>query len=154
MSKIPAALELLFHYAATLHPPEVIGPVPGGTRINFHISGGTVDGPRVRGKLRPVGADHFLLQTNGVGLIDVYAVIETEDGALIDLRYTGVADLGEGAHEAFLEGRMPPRFPLRTAVRARSAHPAYEWLNRLQCFTAGQADVAALTATYDVYTLR
>ena len=28
-------LEHIFSYAVTLKPPEVIGPVPGGVRVNF-----------------------------------------------------------------------------------------------------------------------
>lgn len=35
--------------------PEVIGPVPEGIRVNFYNTGGEVSGPRIRGKLRPVG---------------------------------------------------------------------------------------------------
>ena len=50
-------MEHIMSYNATLAPPEVIGPLAEGIRVNFYVTGGTVTGPRVFGKLRPVGAD-------------------------------------------------------------------------------------------------
>jgi hypothetical protein len=38
-------LEHVFSHTATFHPPEVIGPVAGGIRANFHVWGGEVTGP-------------------------------------------------------------------------------------------------------------
>ena len=49
-------LEHIFSYTVTLHPPEVIGPVPEGARANFYVSSGEVTGPKVHGKFHPVGA--------------------------------------------------------------------------------------------------
>ncbi len=50
-------MEPLFSYTVTLEmPPETIGPVPGGVRVNVYITGGAVEGPHLQGKLRPVGA--------------------------------------------------------------------------------------------------
>ena len=51
------SLEHIFSYTATLSPPEVIGPLPEGVRVNFYVTGGEVKGPKVYGKFRPVGAD-------------------------------------------------------------------------------------------------
>ncbi len=48
-------LEHIFSYTMTVHPPEVIGPVPEGARANFYASGGEVTGPKVHGKELPVG---------------------------------------------------------------------------------------------------
>jgi hypothetical protein len=35
-------LEHIYSYTVTLHPSEVIGPVPEGIRVNFYISGGEI----------------------------------------------------------------------------------------------------------------
>jgi hypothetical protein len=62
-------LEHIFSYVATLkNPPEVIGPVPGGIRVNFYVVGGEISGPRLRGKVRSVGGDWFTVRTDGVGI--------------------------------------------------------------------------------------
>ena len=50
-------LEHIMSYTVKIAEPEVIGPVPEGLRVNGYILGGEVTGPRVSGKLRPVGGD-------------------------------------------------------------------------------------------------
>jgi hypothetical protein len=76
-------LEYLFSYRATLAPPEVIGPIAEGIRINFYVTAGEVSGPKMRGRLRTVGGDWLLLRPDGVGLLDVRATMELDNGALI-----------------------------------------------------------------------
>jgi len=50
-------IEPLFSYTVSLKlPPEVIGPVAEGIRVNFYLAGGEIRGPRCQGKLLPVGA--------------------------------------------------------------------------------------------------
>jgi hypothetical protein len=148
-------LEHIFTYNATLDPPEVIGVVPEGIRINFYVNGGEVSGPKVKGKLRPEGADWLTLQTDGVGILDVRATIETNDGALIYVTYGGMVDLGEDGYQGFLNGEMPPSgTPIRTSPRCRTSHPDYLWLNRLHCLGIGQAFLERSEVVYDVYAVR
>jgi hypothetical protein len=90
------SLEHICSYSAQLqNPPEVIGPVPEGIRVNFYVTSGEVTGPKIRGILRPVGGDWLTIRTDGIGLLDVHATIETHDNALIDIAYTGMGDLGD-----------------------------------------------------------
>jgi hypothetical protein len=146
--------EHLFSYTATVAPPEVIGPGPDGIPLNFSVTGGTVTGPRVNGKLRPIGGDYATLRTDGVLILNVIATIECDDGALIDTRYSGVIDLGPEGYANFLKGIIPSGLKIRSGPRFRTAHPNYLWLNRLQCFGIGEADLAKLEVGYDVYALR
>ena len=102
-------LEHVMSYTLRLNPPEVIGPVSEGLLANFYFAGGEVNGPKVYGKLRPVGADWLTIRTDGVGILDVRATIETREEALIYLAYTGVGDLGEDAMRSFFgESCLPP----------------------------------------------
>ena len=147
-------MEHVFSYTATLAPPEVIGPVPEGVRLNFYVTGGTVGGPRLRGQLRPVGADWFTLRTDGIGVLAVRATIETHEGVLIDVAYDGMGDLGANGYAEFLAGRMPERLNLTTTPRLRCAHPDYGWLHRTHCVGIGQVNLQTYTVAYDVYALR
>lgn len=140
-------------FATLQAPPEVIGPVPQGIRVNFHITGGTIDGPRLKGKLRPVGADFFTLRHDGVGELDVRATIETDDGALIYVHYVGIGDMGSDGHARFLAGELPPRVSLHTGPRFSTAHPGYQWLNRLYCVAAGVVDMQTFEVRYDIHAL-
>ena len=150
----PYQLEHVFSFTATVDPLEVIGPVPEGIRFNGYINGGELNGPKIRGKLRPVGGDWITLHSDGVGVLDVRLTIETDDGALILMTYAGVLDLGEDGYQKFLRQELPQLVPLRNTPRFQTAHPAYQWLNRLVCVGIGQLDVAALAAHYDVYAVK
>jgi hypothetical protein len=127
-------LEHIFTFTATLQN-EVIGAVPEGRRVNAYVTGGEVTGPKVTGKLRPAGGDWLTIRGDGVGIVDVRATIETNDGALIYVIYQGVLDGGK----------------LRVAPRFQTAHPDYQWLNRLQCLGIGQASGERNEVSYDVY---
>ena len=74
--------------------------------MNLHITGGELTGPKVHGKLRPVGADWLTIRTDGVSILDVRATIETQDEALIYSSYTGVGDLGEDGYDKEAERWM------------------------------------------------
>lgn len=148
-------LEHLFNYNATLTDPEVIGPVADGIRLNFYVTGGKVKGPKVEGKLRGVGADWFTVKNDGVGMLDVRTTIETHDGALIYVTYSGILDLGKDGYKKILQGNMPESgAAIRTSPRCQTAHPDYEWLNRLHCLGIGQAFIERNEVIYDVYAVR
>jgi len=150
-----AELEHLFSLRAQLASPvEVLGPVPEGLRMNFYVTGGEVQGPRLQGRVRAFGADWFTLRRDGVGELDVRILIETGDGALIHVEYPGLADLGPQGYERFLAGEIPQRLPLRTSPRARCAHPDYEWLHRRICIGIGEADFERYEVRYDIYAIR
>jgi hypothetical protein len=148
-------LEHICSLKATLeNPPEVIGPTPEGLRLHVYITGGEVRGPRLNGRLRPVGGDWLTIRSDGVGVLDIRATMETEDGALIYLAYKGLADAGEDGYQRFLEGTPPPRIPIRGAPRFYTSHPDYLWLNRIQCLNVGEADLENWIVGYDLYTFK
>lgn len=149
------SLEHIFSYSITLkNPIEVIGSVPEGIRTNAYFTGGVVKGPKMNGKVLPVGGDWVTIRPDGVGVIDVRATFETNDGALIYTTYLGIYDLGENGYQKFLSQDIPDKFPLRIAPRYHTAHPDYKWLNRLQCIGIGQADLGRLQVDYDIYAVK
>lgn len=148
-------LEHIVTYKAQLVvPPEVIGPVPEGLRVNAHVAGGEAFGPIIKGKIRPVGADWATLRTDGILILDVRATIETDDGALILVTYGGMGDFGESGYQDFLDQKLPATVPLRTNPRFWTAHPKYAWLNRTFCIGVGAVDSATFSVTYDVYAVK
>ena len=134
-------LEHICSYWATLSAPEVIGPLAEGLRVNVYVTDGEVFGPKMRGHLRRVGGDWLSLRPDGIGILDVRATLELEDGALIYTTYGGVADLGMDGYQQFLEGNPPARVQLRITPRYYTGHSDYLWLNRLQCVGIGEVDM-------------
>ena len=148
-------LEHLLSFTVKIAEPEVIGPVPEGLRVNGYILGGEVTGPRVSGKLRPVGGDWLIIRKDGVAVLDVRATIETHDGALIDLSYWGILDMGDDGYERFLQGKAPASgTAIRMSARLSTSHPDYLWLNRQHCLGIGQAFLDRSEVAYDVYAVR
>jgi hypothetical protein len=149
-------LDHLFTYRLGFRvPPEAIGPTPAGLRVNFYFSGGEFVGPELRGRIRPVGGDWLTIRPDGVGILDLRATFETEDGALIHAPFTAVIDLGEHGYQDLLQGRLAPDgTPFRSVPRYETAHPAYRWLNRVQCLGIGQVFPSQGEARCDVYAVR
>lgn len=140
-------------YRVTLAEPEVIGPVAEGLRLNVYITGGEAHGPKIEGIVRPVGADWLTIRTDGVGVLDVRATLETGDGALIYAYYTGVAEMGPDGYQNFLDGAPPPPDGIDLRIRPiyQTAHPDYLWLNRACCVGVGKAFLDKGEVSYDIY---
>ncbi|PWR20947.1 DUF3237 domain-containing protein [Zavarzinia compransoris] len=150
---LPYSSEFAFSYTVALAPPDVVGPGPGGIRLNFRLLGGEFAGPRLKGTVLPGGTDFVTLRSDGVLDIDVRGLLKTEDGAVIDIAYKGVIDAGPDAYAGFLAGSLPAALLVRAAPRLTAAHPDYLWLNRLQFYSIGRAVPQDLKAEFDVYAL-
>ena len=114
--------------------PLNIGTVPHGTRRTAPLSGGTFEGPRLRGTILPDGsADWQLLRSDGVLEMDLRVTLRTDDGALISMRSFGlrhgppeiIAAIGRG------ETVDPSTYYFRTMPRFETAHTAYVFQTRL-----------------------
>ena len=152
---IKYSLDYLLSYNATLDPPEIIGPTPDGLRLNIYITGGEVSGPKIQGKILPVGGDWFTLRPDGIGVLDVRATMKTDDGALIYVSYHGITDLGEDAYDKFLKGETTPQERyVRCNPKLSTAHPNYIWLNRLFCLGIGKLSADLSEIIYDMYAVR
>jgi hypothetical protein len=149
----PYELVHVFSYRATLTEPEVIGPVAEGLRLNVYVTGGEAFGPKLKGKIRPVGADWLTIRTDGVGILDVRATVELEDGALVYSYYRGVADLGPEGYQKFLDGEPPPPegVDLRIQPNYQTSDSRYLWLNRAFFVGAGRAFLERGEVQYDIY---
>jgi hypothetical protein len=134
-------------------PLEVIGRAPSGVRVNIYTEGGIVTGPDINGRVLPVGGDWFTLRDDGIGVLDVRSTIETDDGALIYVNYTGLTDWGVDGYQKYLEGRVPEKSYLRVVPRLEASHPSYKWLNRLQFVGVGEFDGLKFEASYDFYAI-
>lgn len=147
-------LEYICSYWATLTSPEIIGATPEGLRLNVYVTSGEVFGPRLRGRFRAVGGDWLLVRTDSIGVLDVRATMELEDGALVYTTYSGVAELAPDGYAQFSQGKPPARAELKIVPRYHTSHPDYLWLNRLQCVGIGVVDIENLKVSYDIYAIR
>ena len=144
-------LEYLMTYRADLKAPVEVGAVPSGSRQIYDVTGGSFEGPRLKGKLLPSGGDWLLIGNDGVGRLDVRATFETTDGARIYMQYYGVVVINEKVSEALAEGRETQYGDtyFMTQPRFETGDPRYAWLNSTVAVSQGR--VLPNAVEYRVY---
>lgn len=74
-------LRSAFELSVELQPPLDFGHTQAGHRRVVQIAGGSVSGPRLQGRVLPVGADWQILRPDGTADLDARYTIQTDDGA-------------------------------------------------------------------------
>jgi hypothetical protein len=130
---------LLMTLEVNVAPPQKIGAVPHGTRATAPITGGSFEGPRLRGQVLPGGGDWTLLRSDGVLELDLRLTMETDDGALIHMASFGLRHGPPEVLAALARGEPvdPSRYYFRTTPRFETGHPKYAFLNRLLAVASG-----------------
>ena len=114
----------LMRLRLTTAATEEIGPTPHGILSIFPITGGSFEGERLRGTVLAGGGDWVTAVADGTFELDLRVTLETDDGALIHMTFTGVRD---DANHYF-----------RTLPRFETAVPKYAFLNRLLAVGIGE----------------
>jgi hypothetical protein len=148
--------ELAFVHELTLRvdlaPPQIIGAGPLGVRVVGGVTTGTVRGSRVNGTISGPGADWMLIGPDGFGRVDVRIQIETDDGAVIYVRYEGLIELNEASSTALMDPPAATSWDdqyFRTAPRFETGDERYAWLNRTLFVARGRVIAGGLE--YEVF---
>lgn len=133
-------LEPLLRMRVSLGTRFPIGPIPKGRRNVWQLAGGTVEGPRIRGTVAPVGGEFELIDQDGVFHIDVRLVIVTDDKANIFVQYFGVANTPPDAAAKYKAGETVDfgETYFATQPRFETSHPRYAWLNQVMAVAEGR----------------
>ena len=105
-------------------PIQEVGATPHGRLLIFPIIGGSFDGERLRGRVLAGCADWVTAMADGTFELDLRATLETDDGALIHLTFTGIRDDANGY--------------FRTLPRFETGSQKYAFLNRLLAVGIGE----------------
>jgi len=151
MPKHSFETEFLCDFETELSLPEIIGPVPEGTRVTLYLQGGRFEGPKVKGTVKPVGADWLVIRNDQVGQLDVRATLETDDGELIYVYYQGLVDFPEETKKELAQGNLPVggEFRILTNPIFRTASQKYAWLN--STFAVGVGLLRGNKVSYSIY---
>lgn len=115
-------LELLYRSRVTLAPAVDVGETALGHRRFIPITGGTFEGPDMRGEILPMGWDWQLDRPDGCTQIIADYFLRTDDGVVINVVNTG-ALCRPGA-----DGSAPP--PVRTNPVFEAPRGRYEFLGK------------------------
>jgi len=155
MAEYEMKLEHLCEVVAYVAAPIPVGPSSWGVRMIFPVVGGIVKGPMLNGKVRSFGADWGLLRADNCFELDVRAVIETDDGALIHTYYAGIINMTQEQANSFLAGKVPGGLRLYVTPRFETSHENYQWLTRIQVVGRGSVEPEGdrFKVTYSWYVL-
>ena len=144
-------LEPLLTFRADLKSPVEVGAGPLGRRTIFDVTGGTFDGPRLRGRVHASGGDWILFGADGAGRIDVRLTFETDDGAFLYVQYHGVLVVNEKVARALGSGGETQYGDAYFATQPRfeTGDARYAWLNQVVAVAEGRVLPGAVE--YRVY---
>ncbi len=131
--------ELLYEIAMDAEIDD-LGQTPLGHRRIVRVTGGTFEGPRLRGTVLPGGGDWLVERADGVRQLDVRITLRTDDGALIYAHYPGLFHAAPGVMDGLLRGETvdPSEYYFRTAPMFETAAEKYAWLNRVLAIGIGR----------------
>jgi hypothetical protein len=135
----PIELVLLGRMDITLRDPFVLGGVPSGTFVVAELESVRFEGEKLQANGKgSANADWVTILPDGTAVIDVKILLESDDGALIFVSYTGRLDLATGTAYA------APTF--------QTGDERYAWLNNLLALGKGKTDQKTLT--YELFEVR
>ena len=117
-------MEFALQLRVTLGETYSVGDTQHGKRVVIPITGGTFEGPLLKGVIINGGAD-YQLQNTALGRTELEAIysIKTDDGVYIHVRNRGIIASGKDS-----EGR--PSFYFKAAPQFEApADSKYAWLN-------------------------
>ncbi len=134
--------ELIFiaHLSVTVGEPIDVGKVIDGHRRLVPILGGTVEGPLLRGRVLPGGADHQILRTPTLTELDARYALETDDGERIAVHNMGIRSGTEEDIDALVRGEHVPadRIYFRSHPHLSSSAKRLAWMNERLFLGSGQ----------------
>ena len=141
----------IFTIHAELEAIMNLGHTPYGERRVIGITGGTVRGPRLTGRILPGGADWQFIRNDGAADIQARYVIESEAGGRILVTSDGLRHSPQAVMERLAKGDSvdPALYYFRTVMRFETANPEASWLNGILALARGQRE--ARTVRLDVY---
>jgi Protein of unknown function (DUF3237) len=114
-------LEFVFEETVTLAKGIPVGATALGSRNIIPITGGTFEGPNIRGTIMPGGWDWQLVRADGCVQIKADYMIRTDDGVIINVVNQGVLCRPK-------DGQPP--MPVRTQPVFEPPLGKYEWLGQ------------------------
>jgi hypothetical protein len=141
MTLPPPSLEHLCDLAVTIAAPVEVGYTPAGLRRMIPITGGSVTGPRMNGKVLAGGADFQLILGGGTQAhLDARYVIELDDGSRVFVQNTALRVASLENSQRIMQGQPvnTDEVYFRCQPKLEATTPAWAWLNESQFIGTGR----------------
>jgi hypothetical protein len=127
----PLTSEFLFHIDMEALPGLDIGKTPRGWRRIDRIKKGWFEGPRIKGTV-VTATDHLLVMRDNTSRPDVRAILQADDGTLIQMTYQGIVAGPEEQLKKLGQRQQvdPATYYMRNAIFFETAIGGpHAWLN-------------------------
>jgi hypothetical protein len=105
---------------------------PRGRRRIIPILGGTFEGPNIRGKVLPGGADWQIVRADGLAELDTRYALQTEQASVIYIQNAGMRHAPPDITKKLLAGEAvdPALVYFKTVPTFETSAPELQWLTR------------------------
>ncbi len=131
MTPTAPALEFAFEIRA-----EVAAPLQGaagrlGVRVHIAITGGSVSGPLLNGRILPGGSDWLLSRPDGASVVDAHYTVLADDGTPIYVHNRGLRVSSRAVLQRLKRGEpvAPHEFYFRSAPVFDAPAGPHGWLS-------------------------
>ena len=141
MTLPPPKLEHVCDLAVAIAAPIEVGHTPAGLRRMIPITGGTVTGPRLNGKVLAGGADFQLILGGGTQAhLDARYVIELNDGTRVFVQNTALRVASLENSQRIMNGQPvnPDEIYFRCQPKLEATAQEWAWLNESQFIGTGR----------------
>lgn len=128
----PPRLVFAFEARVQVGEPIEVGELPAGRRRIVPILGGTFEGPGIRGRVLPGGADWQLIEADGLSRLDTRYTLQTDSGHVIYVQNAGIRHAPPDVMKRLLAGEIvdPALVYFRTEPAFETTAPELQWLVR------------------------
>lgn len=142
--------EFAFELRATVAAPQEIGDTPAGRRRFIPITGGTFEGPKLKGVVLPGGADAQVIRPDGVTDLVARYTLQADDGTLIYVVNRGLRHGPPEIMQRLMRGETvdPTLYYFRTTPVFEVAAGPHDWLNRSIFIGTGARHAAEVHVRY------
>jgi hypothetical protein len=124
-------LEYVMDIQVSVGKPLEVGRTPQGRRRIIPITGGTFEGPRLKGIVLPGGADWQVIDANYHTQLEARYSLQTDDGVVIAVINRGVRSGPKEVMQRLIQGEeaSPAEYYFRTVPVFEVESEKYDWLN-------------------------
>ena len=133
-------LEVAFTANITLGTVQEIGDTPHGRRRIIPITGGTFEGPNIKGTVEAGGADWQIIRPDNVAELEAKYTLRTYDGVLIYVANRGYRHGPAEVMQRLSRGEAvdPKEYYFRASPVFETASEKYSYLNKYLYVASGE----------------
>ena len=133
-------MQFAFKAEITLDKPMELGNAPRGNRRIIPITGGSFEGPEIKGSVVPGGADWQIIRADGVAELEAKYTLRTSDDVLIYVLNRGYRHGPPEVLKRLAKGEQvdPKEYYFRSTPVFETSSEKYSWLNRYIFIATGE----------------